>query len=326
MQQQQRWTFAADHAIDHRTGSLDLFGSKSGEQNSIGIAGLRRGRPHPAKRAGGGQGRRAFQQITPFHSRSQFGIAALAIPIAIGLGFMAMLPWASMPALWHLPPLERSQVLSSRVEIGQQDRIDWIKPSAGAGYAPPFSNRGEMFMTRRGFAGVLSIVAILALPLPGLAQKPIELTALDYIEIQQLIAKYARAMDTCSNNGYDYANLYTADGIFLPIINGREITGIQGRERLAEISGGGSNNCVNVGWIEQGVHHIYTNHIITPTAEGASGSVEMLLIGLGGDPNKIEHDGYYEDIYMKTPEGWRFKQRTHHATYDAETRPESASQ
>jgi hypothetical protein len=182
-----------------------------------------------------------------------------------------------------------------------------------------------MFMTRRGFAGVLSIVAILALPLPGLTQKPIELTALDYIEIQQLIAKYARAMDTCSNNGYDYANLYTADGIFLPIINGREITGIQGRERLAEISGGGSNNCVNVGWIEQGVHHIYTNHIITPTAEGASGSVEMLLIGLGGDPNKIEHDGYYADIYEKTAQGWRFKQRTHHATYDAETRVESTS-
>ena len=179
-------------------------------------------------------------------------------------------------------------------------------------------------MAMRSFAGALSIVTILALPGTSLAQKPIELTALDYIQIQQLIAKYARAMDTCSNNGYDYADLYTTDGIFLPIINGRKITGIQGREKLAEVSGGGSNNCKNVGWIEQGVHHIYANHIITPTPEGASGSVDMLLIGLGGDPNKIEHDGYYEDTYVKTPDGWRFKQRTHHATYDAETRPESA--
>ena len=151
-----------------------------------------------------------------------------------------------------------------------------------------------------------------------------QLTALDYFQIQQLVARYARAMDTCSNNGYDYADLYTSDGIFLPIINGRPIEGIQGREALAEISGGGKNNCVNVGWIEQGVHHIYVNHIIEPTAEGATGSVDMLLIGLGGDPNKIEHDGYYEDIYEKTADGWRFKQRTHYATYDASVRPESA--
>ena len=41
---------------------------------------------------------------------------------------------------------------------------------------------------------------------------PMPLTALDYFEIQQLVSKYARAIDTCSNNGYDYADLFTADG------------------------------------------------------------------------------------------------------------------
>jgi hypothetical protein len=179
-------------------------------------------------------------------------------------------------------------------------------------------------MISRTLVGALSTITILAMSTPIRAQQPLQLTALDYFEIQQLVAKYARAMDTCSNNGYDYADLYTSDGIFLPIINGRPIEGIQGREALAEVSGGGSNNCENVGWIEQGVHHIYVNHIIEPTPEGATGSVDMLLIGLGGDPNKIEHDGYYEDIYVKTPDGWRFKQRTHHATYDASVRPESA--
>jgi hypothetical protein len=39
----------------------------------------------------------------------------------------------------------------------------------------------------------------------------------------------------------------------------------------------------------------------------------MLMIGLGGDPNKIEYDGHYEDTYVRTPQGWRFKQRVHHA-------------
>src|SRR5262252_5659251 len=173
-------------------------------------------------------------------------------------------------------------------------------------------------MARRLFIS-LALAATLASPALAQrpAQKPVELTALDYIQIQQLVAKYARAIDTCSNNGYDYADLYTPDGVFLPMVNGKSVPGIQGREKLAEVSGGGSQGCKNVGWIEQGVHHIYVNHIITPTPEGATGTVDMLMIGLGGDPNKIESDGYYEDTYVKTAQGWRFKQRTHHALLDA---------
>ena len=142
---------------------------------------------------------------------------------------------------------------------------------------------------------------------------PAALTALDYFEIQQLVARYAHAIDTCSNNGYDYADLFAADGAFIPSFNGRPLAPIQGRERLATISGGGSNGCKDVPWIEQGVRHIYTNHVITPTADGATGIVDMLMIGLGGDPNKIEYDGHYEDTYVRTPQGWRFKQRVHHA-------------
>jgi hypothetical protein len=137
-------------------------------------------------------------------------------------------------------------------------------------------------------------------------------TALDYIEIQQLVAKYARAIDSCSNNGYDYADLFAADGFFAPEQGGKIGNKAQGRERLAEISGGGSRGCKNVGWIVQGVKHMYVNHLITPTAEGASGSVEMLMIGLGGDPFRIRHEGIYEDTYVRTPQGWRFKSRIHH--------------
>ena len=155
---------------------------------------------------------------------------------------------------------------------------------------------------------------MLALPVSALAQQKVTpLTAMDYIEIQQLVAKYARYIDSCSNNGYDYADLYTADGIFLPMVNGKSIPGIQGREKLAEVSGGGSRGCKNVGWIQQGVRHLYPNHVIEATAEGAKGYVDMLMIGLGGDPNKIQYDGHYEDLYVKTPQGWRFKQRTHFA-------------
>jgi len=146
------------------------------------------------------------------------------------------------------------------------------------------------------------------------AREPMALTALDYIEIEQLVYKYARAIDTCSNNGYDYADLFTADGFFAAATPNGVGPRFQGRERLAEASGGGVRKCQNVGWIEQGVLHVYVNHVITPTADGAVGTVDMLMIGLGGDPNRIEHDGYYEDTYEKTPAGWRFKSRIHHTT------------
>lgn len=147
--------------------------------------------------------------------------------------------------------------------------------------------------------------------------KPMELTALDYIQIQQLVAKYSLYIDTCSNNGYDYADLFAEDGFFAPFQNGQVGKKSQGREALAKVSGGGPAGCTGAGWIRQGVHHIYVNHIINPTPEGASGQVNMLMIGLGGDKNKIEHDGFYEDTYVKTPQGWRFKSRIHHATYNA---------
>jgi hypothetical protein len=170
-------------------------------------------------------------------------------------------------------------------------------------------------MTKRlaSLALVLAVLPASARAQQPPAARPISaLTALDYFEIGQLVAKYARAIDTCSNNGYDYADLFTDDGFFAPEQNGVVGTRFQGRERLAEASGGGSRGCKNVGWIQQGVKHLYVNHIITPTAEGASGTVDMLMIGLGGDPNKISHEGYYEDAYIKTAKGWRFKSRIHH--------------
>jgi hypothetical protein len=163
---------------------------------------------------------------------------------------------------------------------------------------------------------LLAAFFILVCSASGQQPKSSELTALDYFQIQQLVAKYARAIDTCSNNGYDYADLFAPDGYFAPSMNGKIGAKWQGRERLAEASGGGARGCKNVPWIDQGLHHLYVNHIITPSAAGATGTVDMLMIGLGGDPNKIEYDGYYEDVYVKTPVGWRFKSRTHHALLD----------
>ena len=99
----------------------------------------------------------------------------------------------------------------------------------------------------RSALGVLAIVLALTPQFEIRAQEkksgansaPAQFTALDYIQIQQLVALYAQYIDTCSNNGYDYADLFAADGYFAPFTNGRVGGKWQGRERLAEASGGG---------------------------------------------------------------------------------------
>jgi hypothetical protein len=144
--------------------------------------------------------------------------------------------------------------------------------------------------------------------------KPMTLTAMDYIEIQQLVARYAHTIDSCSNNGYDYADLYTADGWFASSRNGRVGAKSQGRDKLAEAAGGGSRGCEKLRrpqglWI-----HAMVNHEITPSPEGATGIVDLvypLEHGKGFDADHSGHVGHYEDVYVKTPHGWRFKSRIH---------------
>ena len=93
-----------------------------------------------------------------------------------------------------------------------------------------------------------------------------ELTALDYYEITQLINRYAYAIDTCANNGYDYANLFTEDGVFIDknsdagfAAGGRVLA--QGREALAALVGGGSRGCETpLPWTDWS--HLMLNHEI----------------------------------------------------------------
>jgi hypothetical protein len=132
------------------------------------------------------------------------------------------------------------------------------------------------------------------------------LTPMDYIEIQQLVARYAMALDTGAENGYMYADLFTPDGVFLPN-NG----GVVGREKLAALARGHMK--------EQGPLYVrdYTsNHIIEPSPEGATGRLYLVAMGIGdrGQPSGVLHGGHYEDVYVRTTDGWRIKSRTYVAS------------
>ena len=147
------------------------------------------------------------------------------------------------------------------------------------------------------------------------AEPPATLTQQDYTDIEQLNARYVYAVDECTNSGYDYADLYAADGTF-GIAKAWGVPGVvyaQGREALARAAGGGKDGCVarQPSSPVFGIHHVATSLVITPTATGARGRSTLLAIGVGHDPTKIEWQGGYEDTYVKTAKGWRIQSRWH---------------
>jgi SnoaL-like domain len=55
--------------------------------------------------------------------------------------------------------------------------------------------------------------------------------------------------------------------------------------------------------------HFNANLVITPTPEGAKGSVYLLLFNVRNIPTTIVETAIYNDTLVKTPQGWRSKKR-----------------
>ena len=150
--------------------------------------------------------------------------------------------------------------------------------------------------------GVISVVALQA-RLKG-ARAPV-LTALDYAEIQQLNAHYAHALDTCAGKGSEFADLFAPDGVYI-YGNGRKV---QGRETLAAIGGG--PDCAPPRDSPLHIRHIFANTTIRPSPDGAVGSSDFWVLSID-ENGKIEQllgGAEADDVYTKTPAGWRLKSR-----------------
>ena len=171
-------------------------------------------------------------------------------------------------------------------------------------------------------AGILVLVIVQAQQKAAdSSSKAMVLTTQDYIDIQQLVARYGYAIDNCTNSGYDYADLYTPDGVFsVADENGVPATArFEGRDRLAQAAGGGKNGCIDPKTAPDrySMSHIVANLVITPAPGGATGKSNLLVVGFGDPtakepaPVKAYSWGHYDDVYAKTPKGWRFKSRVH---------------
>jgi hypothetical protein len=152
---------------------------------------------------------------------------------------------------------------------------------------------------------IVSLITVLA-QLKG--TKAPTLTALDYAEIQQLNSRYPHALDTCADKGNEYAELFTADGVFT--VNGKKS---EGRESLAAVAGG--PNCPRRKMNPLNMRHVIVNTVIAPSLEGATGKSYVLQVSFGEGGGKLIAGGKYSDVYVKTPEGWRFKSRTYESDH-----------
>jgi len=150
-------------------------------------------------------------------------------------------------------------------------------------------------------AGILAVASLQAQQKSAgaaSASKVMLLTPQDYIDIQQLVSSYPYGLDENTDNGESYANLFAPGAVFA-----RPKT--EGHDNLAALANTQPH----------GTHytrHFITNHVIEPAPGGAIGKEYAVIIDIGenGNPGGIALGGRYDDEYVKTPQGWRFKTRT----------------
>jgi len=111
----------------------------------------------------------------------------------------------------------------------------------------------------------------------------------DFVEIHQLYAAYNYAID--AGDVEAYVALYTPDGSF---------NQYKGADGLREFMNG-----------REGAtrRHWNSNLMLTATPTGARGQVYLLLVDIAAQPPAISLAGRYEDVLVKTPDGWRFRSR-----------------
>ena len=125
------------------------------------------------------------------------------------------------------------------------------------------------------------------------------LTAQDYADIQQLYWRY--------NHGADFRDAALFVSAFADDVEFRAgDLELNGKDALTtwrgERDAGGTG--------DNGRRHWNNSYLITPTSEGAEGKVYWMLVDVSSGPPNHLASGYYEDVYVKTSDGWRIKKRT----------------
>jgi hypothetical protein len=139
------------------------------------------------------------------------------------------------------------------------------------------------------------------------------LTAMDYIEIQQLVNRLNFALDYCGNGGRDFADLF-ADGGRFTIDRGDGAPIVRDtRDGLIGLAGGPTCESRRT-QPSSNILHLAESLVIEPVRGGASGKSYAIYPANHGryyDAETAGQLGIYHDEYVKTPNGWRLRSRRH---------------
>lgn len=120
------------------------------------------------------------------------------------------------------------------------------------------------------------------------------LSAQDYVEIQQLYARYNNAIDSGDAEGW--AATFVPDGVFNTFVGHDALVNFVKlwREKL--------NGATRRHW--------NNNLQVSGNSKEASATVYLMLVDLGTKPPSVLGTGNYTDSLVKTKDGWRFSKRT----------------
>jgi ketosteroid isomerase-like protein len=149
----------------------------------------------------------------------------------------------------------------------------------------------------------------------AVASMPHPFAAQDYADIDQLFALFGYGFDSAGDDGYQWARLFTPDGIF---VAGSAVQSMKGRDTLAAFASGRLNFPGGFASLTTGpgtaknplaIQHILTDIAVEPVNDGAVAKVYRLNATIGNDGRaSLAPGGVYNVLLARTAEGWRFKE------------------
>jgi hypothetical protein len=173
----------------------------------------------------------------------------------------------------------------------------------------PARHQTEFVMTRLLICLCLSTVVAARVA----AQQGTPLTAMDYVEIQQLVNRLNFALDYCTNGGQDFADLFVDGGQFV-IDTGDGMPVVRDtREALIQLASGPDCDARRTPPSSY-ILHLAESLVIVPASGGAHGKSYAIYPSRMG--NYFRDDvagqlGIYHDEYVRTSAGWRLRSRRH---------------
>ena len=125
------------------------------------------------------------------------------------------------------------------------------------------------------------------------------LTPADHSEIQHILTSLNQGADF--NDSDLWVSQWTRDGSWTRP-DGESFVGhdrLREYRRSTRVPGGGASSR----------RHWTNGVVLTPTADGATGRTYYMLLDIAASPPTVVTAGHYEDVFVKTADGWRIKQR-----------------